>query len=50
MQSGKVYTSVTDTGQESISVRWVISPKLVDGTWKVKAPLVARGFQTAPPV
>ena len=42
----KVHTSVPDTGQECISVRWVISPKLVDdGTWKVKARLVARGFE-----
>ena len=28
----KLYTSVPDTGQECISVPWVISPKLVLGT------------------
>ena len=41
----KVHTCVPDTGKECISVRWVILPKLVDGTWKVKARLVARGFE-----
>ena len=45
MESGNVYTSVPDTGQECISVCWVISPKLVDGIWKVKAGLVTRGFE-----
>jgi hypothetical protein len=41
----KVYDEVEDIGQETISVRWVVTPKLVDGSWITKARLVARGFE-----
>ena len=41
----EVYQEVDDVGQETISVRWVITPKLVNGIWTTKARLVARGFQ-----
>ena len=40
-----VYQEVEDVGQETITVRWVITPKLVDGVMTTKARLVARGFQ-----
>ena len=40
-----VYEEVNDNGQETISVRWVVTPKLVNDTWTTKARLVARGFQ-----
>ena len=40
-----VYEETEDQGQSVISVRWVITPKLVDGSWIVKARLVARGFE-----
>ena len=41
----EVYEEVEDSGQDTISVRWVITPKLVDDQWTTKARLVARGFQ-----
>ena len=41
----EVYEIVDDVGQETISVRWVITPKIVDGVTTTKARLVARGFQ-----
>ena len=44
-KSEEVYQEVKDCGQEAISVRWVVTPKLVDGVWKTKARLVARGFE-----
>ena len=40
----RVYDEVLDCGQDVITARWVISPKLVDGAWTTKARLVARGF------
>ena len=40
-----VYKEVEDVGQDSISVRWVITPKLVNEVMTTKARLVARGFQ-----
>ena len=40
-----VYEVVEDVGQDTISVRWVMSPKVVDGKVITKARLVARGFQ-----
>ena len=40
-----VYKEVDDRGQSTISVRWVVTPKLVDGAWITKARLVARGFE-----
>lgn len=41
----EVYEEVEDIGQDTISVRWVITPKLVNDQWTTKARLVARGFQ-----
>ena len=41
----EVYDEVEDKGQNCISVRWVITPKLVDGKMITKARLVAKGFQ-----
>ena len=41
----KVYEEVPNRGQPSISVRWVCTEKLVNGETKVKARLVARGFE-----
>ena len=40
-----VYEEVMDEGQAALSVRWVCTEKLVDGTNKLKARLVARGFE-----
>ena len=40
-----IYDEVEDDGQNNISVRWVITPKYVDGQWTTKARLVARGFE-----
>ena len=40
-----VYEEVDDVGQETISVRWVITPKVIEGKWSTKARLVARGFE-----
>ena len=41
----KVYEEVLDEGQSYISCRWVVTPKIVDGEWRTKARLVARGFE-----
>ena len=40
-----VYEEIPDTGQQRISVRWVVTPKVVDGIPTVKARLVAKGYQ-----
>ena len=40
-----VYAEVENTGQNPISVRWVIKPKIIDGKHSIKARLVARGFE-----
>ena len=40
-----VYEEVDNLGQSFISVRWVVTPKLINGEWKSKARLVARGFE-----
>ena len=40
-----VYEEVDDVGQNSMSVRWVVTPKIIDGVWSTKARLVARGFE-----
>ena len=40
-----VYEEVLDEGQEAVSVRWVVTPKLIDGKMSTKARLVARGFE-----
>ena len=44
-RSHNVFDEVVDEGQQTISVRWVITPKVVDGIPSVKARLVAKGFQ-----
>ena len=41
----QVYEEVDDVGQDYVSVRWVITKKLVDNQYVTKARLVARGFQ-----
>ena len=41
----EVYEEVSDEGQEAMSVRWVVTPKIVDGEKRTKARLVARGFE-----
>lgn len=43
--SNGVYEEVEDTGQDSMSVRWVISSKVVDDKVVCKARLCARGFE-----
>ena len=40
-----MYEEIANEGQETVSVRWVITPKVVDGVPSVKARLVAKGFQ-----
>ena len=40
-----VYEEVEDCGQETVSVRWVVTQKLVEDSWITKARLVARGFE-----
>lgn len=43
--SQNVYTEENDTGQEYITLKWVITPKVIDGQPSTKARLVARGFE-----
>ena len=40
-----VYDEVDDDGQFAISTRWVLTEKQVQGTNRIKARLVARGFE-----
>ena len=40
-----VFEEVRDEGQNCVSVRWVITPKIINGEMSVKARLVARGFE-----
>ena len=40
-----VFEEVPDNNQKAISVRWVITEKVVDGKRIIKARLVARGFE-----
>jgi len=40
-----VYEEVENTGQNAISVRWVVTEKIKDGATVVKARLVARGYE-----
>ena len=40
-----VYNEVLDEGQNTISVKWVVTEKLKDGNSIIKARLVARGFE-----
>ena len=44
-QKQEVYDEVQDKGQPCVSVRWVITPNLVDGKMSTKARLVAKGFK-----
>ena len=41
----QVFEEVTDNGQSFITTRWVITEKVLDNQIKVKARLVARGFE-----
>ena len=41
----EVYDEVEDIGQDCISVRWVVTPKIIDGKHSVKTRLCARGFE-----
>ena len=41
----KVYDKVPDENQKCVAVRWVVTPKMIDGVHSVKARLVAKGFQ-----
>ena len=40
-----VYEEIDDCNQRYMSVRWVISKKLVDDRWATKARLVVRGYE-----
>ena len=40
-----VFEEVTDEGQATISVRWVITERVLNGDLDLKARLVARGFE-----
>ncbi|KAK4319794.1 hypothetical protein Pmani_009312 [Petrolisthes manimaculis] len=44
-RDNEVYEEVEDVGQGALSVRWVVTEKVVDGQTVVKARLVARGFE-----
>ena len=41
----KVYSVVKDTGQNKITIRWVMTEKMEEGRKVAKARLVAKGFQ-----
>ena len=41
----EVYKEVPNEGQKTISTRWVITPKVINGVMSTKARLVARGFE-----
>ena len=45
MKEQKVYTEVEDDGQQCISVRWVMRPKIIGGKVSIKARFVARGYE-----
>ena len=44
-RKNRVYEEVDDVGQSCVSVRWVVTPKVINGENSVKARLVARGFE-----
>ena len=46
-KENRVYQEVEDTGQSSMSVRWVMAKKVVNGNQVIKARLCARGFEEA---
>ena len=41
----QVYEEVEDAGQDAITTKWVVTEKKQDGNSRIKARLVARGFQ-----
>ena len=44
-RSHQVYDEVMNEGQEYMTVRWVVTPKMINGCPSVKASLVAKGYQ-----
>ena len=44
-KTNNVYEEVENTGQEYITGKWVITPKIIDGKHSVKARYVLRGFE-----
>ena len=44
-KNNDVYTEVENVGQSSISLRWVMTEKFIGNETKIKARLVARGFE-----
>ena len=44
-KNNNVYNEVEDDGQSQVSVRWVITEKIVEGVGRPKARLVASGFE-----
>ena len=44
-KSNDVYVEVENTGQEYVTGKWVIKPKIIDGKHSVKARYVLRGFE-----
>ena len=44
-----VYNEVEDEGQNTISLRWVVQPKTIEGKTCIKARLCARGFEEEQP-
>ena len=41
----QVYHEVPNDGQQALSTTWVVTPKIIDGKYSVKARLCARGFE-----
>lgn len=44
-KTNNVYSEVPDEGQDTISVRWIVTEKVKNGVSQIKARLVARGFE-----
>ena len=44
-KKNEVYEEVEDKGQYCVSVRWVVTPKIIEGKLQTKARLCARGFE-----
>ena len=44
-RSEKVFDEIENNGQPTMSVRWVLKQKVIDGKCSTKAQLCARGFQ-----
>ena len=45
----EVYDEVSNEGQKCVAVRWVITPKVINGVPSTKARLCAKGFQDEQP-